>query len=144
MIRRHASWVVASGFSQKTGLPASIAASTYSSWVGPQEQTMIASTSSDLINSWPVEYAAAPGTPSATLLASSRLTSVTATTFDPASTVVNRRMWSFPIMPTPMTPTFTVIASPQDYCPARHSIGTPRAGQLCLGPPCGQGALVWV
>ena len=37
MIRRHASWVVASGFSQNTGLPAAIAASTYSSWVGPQE-----------------------------------------------------------------------------------------------------------
>ena len=44
MIRRQASWVVASGFSQNTGLPASIAASTYSSWVGPQEQTTMAST----------------------------------------------------------------------------------------------------
>src|SRR6476619_6393438 len=110
MIRRQASCVVANGFSQKTGFPASMAARTYSSWVGPQEQTMIASTSSALISSWPVEYAAAPGTPSATLLASSRLTSVTATTLDPAKTVVNRRMWSFPIMPTPITPTFTVIS----------------------------------
>src|SRR6476661_6048762 len=54
MIRRHAFWLVASGFSQNTGLPAPIAASTYSSWVGPQEQTTIASTLSWAISSWPV------------------------------------------------------------------------------------------
>ena len=49
-IRRQASWVVASGFSQKTGLPASMAARTNSSWVGPQEVTMTASTSSSRIS----------------------------------------------------------------------------------------------
>ena len=44
MMRRHASWVVANGFSQKTGLPASIEASTRcelapeSRYLLPQEQ----------------------------------------------------------------------------------------------------------
>ena len=37
MMLRQASSVVASGFSQKTGLPAAIAARTYASWVGPHE-----------------------------------------------------------------------------------------------------------
>ena len=43
-IRRQASCVVASGFSQNTGLPAAIDARTYCSWVGPHEQTTTAST----------------------------------------------------------------------------------------------------
>ena len=109
MIRRHASWVVASGFSQNTGLPASIAASTYSSWVGPQEQTTIASTLSWAISSWPVAKTLAPGTPAATCCACSAFTSVTATTAAPGSTWVSRRMWSWPIMPTPMMPTLIVM-----------------------------------
>src|SRR6478609_297445 len=108
MMRRHACWVVASGFSQNTGLPASIAASTYSSCVGPQEHTTTASTASSAMRSWPVECARAAGTVSATRLASSRLTSVTALTDAPARTVVSLRMWSLPIIPTPMTPTLTV------------------------------------
>ena len=44
-MRSQASRVVASGFSQKTCLPASMQASTYSSWVGPHEATTTASTS---------------------------------------------------------------------------------------------------
>ena len=49
--------MVASGFSQKTGLPALIAAVTYSSWVGPQEQTSTASTFGSAMTSWPVAWA---------------------------------------------------------------------------------------
>jgi hypothetical protein len=45
MMARQARSVVARGFSQKTGLPAAMPASTYSSWVGPQEATRTASTS---------------------------------------------------------------------------------------------------
>ena len=44
MIRRQASEAGASGFSQNTGLPASIAATTCSSWAGPQDATSTAST----------------------------------------------------------------------------------------------------
>ena len=70
MIRSHASRVVASGFSQNTCLPAAIEASTYSSWVGPQEQTTTASTSSSSISSCPVACTPWPsGSPAATSLA---------------------------------------------------------------------------
>ena len=51
MMLRQACVVVASGFSQNTGLPAAIAASTYSSWVGPHEQTMTASTAGSAMSS---------------------------------------------------------------------------------------------
>ena len=44
MIRRQASLVGASGFSQNTGLPAPIAATTCSSWAAPQDATSTAST----------------------------------------------------------------------------------------------------
>src|SRR5664279_4514435 len=127
MIRRQASCVVASGFSQKTGLPAATAASTYSSCVGPHEQTSTASTESSLTSSSPVEWTFAFGRPSATFFASSRLTSVTAVTPAPASTVVSRRMWSLPIMPTPITPTLTVT------CDSSCAIGT--FGESIAGGP---------
>ena len=46
------------------------------------------------------------------LLAQLPVTSVTAVTpHPPASTVVIRRMWSWPIMPVPMTPTLSVMCS---------------------------------
>ena len=46
--------VVASGFSQKQGLPAAMAASTYCSWVAPHEVTSTASTSAEAMSSSPV------------------------------------------------------------------------------------------
>src|SRR5690349_14481027 len=104
-MRRQASWVVASGFSQKTGLPAAIDASTYCSWDGPHEQTTTASTAGSAINSSPLVCRTACGSPSATFLAVSMSTSVTAVTVTHASTVVIHRMWSWPIIPVPMTPT---------------------------------------
>ena len=107
-MRSHASRVVASGFSQKTCLPAAMHASTYSSWVGPHEATMTASTSSSPMRSCPFSCIRAPASSPATALARLRSTSVTATTRAPDSTWVSRRMWSCPIMPTPMTPTLRV------------------------------------
>ena len=44
MIRWQAALDGASGFSQNTGLPAAIAATTCSSWAGPQDATRTAST----------------------------------------------------------------------------------------------------
>ena len=61
MIRRQASSVVASGFSQNTGLPAAIAASTYSSCVAPQDATSTASTPPSAMRSWPVGCTVAAG-----------------------------------------------------------------------------------
>ena len=111
-IRSHASRVVASGFSQNTCLPAAMEASTYSSCVGPHEATTIASTSGSSISSCPVCSALAAGRSAATALARSKSTSVTAEMRAPETTWVMRRMWSCPIMPTPMTPTLRVIGSP--------------------------------
>ncbi len=110
MMRRHASVVVASGFSQKTCLPASTEATTYCSWVGPQEQTITASTSSSAIRSSPVAWTFALASPAATSLADTSLASLTATTSAPDTTSVSLRMWSRPIMPVPMTPTLSVMA----------------------------------
>src|SRR5215213_8613008 len=110
MIRRQASCVVANGFSQKTGVSAAMAASTYTSWVGPQEVTITASTSSDSMSSCPVPKTRALGSLSATALAASPLASETPVTIAPDSTSVIRRMWSWPIIPVPITPTFSVIS----------------------------------
>src|SRR3979490_2380396 len=57
--------VVASGFSQNTGFPAAMEASTNSSWVGPHEVTTTTSTSGAAITSRPVERARAPVPPPA-------------------------------------------------------------------------------
>ena len=111
-MRSHASRVVASGFSQNTCLPAAMEASTYSSCVGPQEATTIASTSGSSISSCPVCSALADGRSAATDLARSKSTSATAEIRAPETTCVIRRMWSCPIMPTPMTPTLRVMGSP--------------------------------
>src|SRR5512141_76744 len=83
MMFLQASVVVASGFSQKTGLPAATAASTYVSWVGPQEQTMTASTLSSAIRSSPEACTVASGSLDATSLATVSLASATATTSAP-------------------------------------------------------------
>ncbi len=48
--RRHASAVVASGFSHSTGLPAAMQASTNSSWVVSNEATITRSTASSAIS----------------------------------------------------------------------------------------------
>ena len=79
-IRRQASCVVASGFSQNTGLPASMAASTNSSCVGPHEVTSTASTASSPMSSCPVACTVQPVSPSAIDWARAGSTSVTATT----------------------------------------------------------------
>src|SRR5688500_16234912 len=141
-IRSQASRVVASGFSQKTCLPAAMLASTNSSWVGPLEHTTTACTSGSSIRSWPVLCSFAPGTPSATVWARSRSASVTAETRAPERTSVSLRMWSWPIIPTPMTPTFTVTTessrrsalvrpAPDRAEPAGHEVagGTGGDGQ---------------
>src|SRR3954451_25276603 len=104
----HASRVVARCFSQNTCLPAAMLASTNSSWVGPHEATTTASTAGSSIRSWPVLCAFTWLKPSATVWARSMSASVTAATRAPDSTVVSLRMWSWPIIPTPMTPTLTV------------------------------------
>src|SRR6202000_2169075 len=91
--RSQASRVVASGFSQNTGLPAAIAASTYCSWVGPQDATTTASTAGSAITVSPLECTA--GTPYCLATASARpeSTSVTAVTGAPSTIVVSRRTW---------------------------------------------------
>src|SRR5215217_4861910 len=108
-MRRHAASVVASGFSQNTGLPAAMAASTYSSCVGPHEATRTASTSGSAISFSPLACTRASPRPALTSSARDASTSVTAPTVHPDSTVVMRRLWSCPIIPTPMTPTRTVM-----------------------------------
>src|SRR5690349_2633527 len=111
-MRSQASRVVASGFSQNTCLPAAIPASTYSSWVGPHEVTTTASTPGSAISSWPDACTRASDRPSATDRARSASTSVTADTRTPESTRLSRRMWSWPIIPVPITPTFRVTTAP--------------------------------
>ena len=79
--------MVASGFSQKQGLPAAMAASTYCSCVAPQEVTSTASTSAEAISSSPVAKISASGATSAfTASALSALTSDSATILAPART----------------------------------------------------------
>ena len=56
MIRWQAALDGASGFSQNTGLPAPIAATTCSSWAGPQDATSTASTLPSAIRSWAVAW----------------------------------------------------------------------------------------
>ena len=102
--------MVASGFSQKTGLPAAIEASTYCSCVGPQDATTTASTCGSAMTSSPVACTVATPYRSATAAARPESTSVTAMTAASSSTVVSRRTWSSPIRPTPITPTRTVIS----------------------------------
>src|SRR4051794_18403885 len=123
MMRWQACVVVASGFSQKTGLPAAIDARTNSSWVGPQEQTITASTTSSPIRSSPVACTTAAGSVAATSFAAASRVSVTATTSAPDSTWVSRRMWSRPIIPVPMTPTLSVIGLVLSR--GRGSVGPP-------------------
>ncbi len=109
-IRRQASWLVASGFSQKTGLPAARQASTYSSWLGPQDATMTASTSGASTSACPSGWTTARGRSATAAAALSGSTSVTATTSAPARTLLSRSTWSRPIIPVPTTPTRTVIS----------------------------------
>src|SRR6188472_2040768 len=133
MIRRQASVVVANGFSQKTGLPAAIEATTYCSWVGPHEHTSTACTFSSVMRSSPVRCTVASGSPAATSLASTSFASVTATTSAPETTSVSRRMWSRPIMPVPMTPTLSAIVCSLllSVGPAAH--GTEPAADVVAG-----------
>src|SRR3954453_4443457 len=77
---------VASGFSQNTGFPAAIDARTYSSWVGPQEQTRTASTPSSSTSACPEGCTVVSGSPAATSLATDSLASATATTLAPDTT----------------------------------------------------------
>src|ERR1700722_16461210 len=101
--------VVAIGFSQKTGLPARIAAITYVACVSPHDVTITASTSFAAMSSSPVGYALAPEILAATSFARAASASLTATILAPASVSVSRRMCSCPIFPTPTTPTFSVM-----------------------------------
>src|ERR1700734_151123 len=101
--------VVAIGFSQKTGLPARIAAITYVACVSPHDVTITASTSFAAMSSSPVGYALAPEILAATSFARAASASLTATIRAPASVSVSRRMCSCPIFPTPTTPTFSVM-----------------------------------
>src|SRR5450631_3047426 len=110
MMRRHAAAVGASGFSQKTGLPASIAAMTDSSWAGPKLVTITASTSSAMISVAPSAKTVAPRG-AATALARSASRSETATTAAPDSTFVMRAMCAWPIPPGPMIPILTVMSA---------------------------------
>ncbi len=103
-IRRHASGVGASGFSQNTGLPAPIVASTNSSWLGPDEVTSTASTAAEAITSSPLRSGWAPGTDPATSPARAGSASATAVTWAPATARLSRRAWSWPIMPAPTMP----------------------------------------
>src|ERR1017187_3155205 len=110
MMRRHAAAVGASGFSQKTGLPTSIAAMTDSSWAGPKLVTITASTSSALTSAAPSAKTVAPRG-SATALARSASRSETAITAAPDSTLVMRAMCAWPIPPGPMIPILTVMSA---------------------------------
>src|SRR6267143_3712814 len=122
--------VVARGFSQNTGFPTAMEASTNSSWVGPHEVTTTTSTSGAAITSRPVESARAP-IAAATSLARLPSMSVTATTLAPPIRWLIRRAGSTPIAPVPMTPTLYAMAQPMRYFTlARRaflSSGTARA-----------------
>src|SRR3954470_9818561 len=132
-IRRQSSASVARGFSQKTGLPAAIAASTCSAWVGPHDVTRTASTSGCPIRSAPEATARAPAR-AATSAARAASRSVTATTSAPVTTSVRRRTWSWPIMPAPITPTRTVTAgSPLSVGRLDGQDGHVRGEQQALG-----------
>src|SRR6267378_3873818 len=109
-MRRQPAAVVASGFSQKTGFPAAMEASTNSSWVGPQEVTTTTSTSGAAMTSRPVGRARAP-IAAATSLARPPSMSVTATTLAPPIRWLIRCACSTPIAPVPMTPTLYPMAS---------------------------------
>jgi hypothetical protein len=69
---------------------------------------MTASTPGSEMRSCPVSCTYAPGSRATADFARSRSTSVTAVTRAPDNTSVSLRMWSCPIIPAPMTPTFTV------------------------------------
>src|SRR5450631_4215316 len=110
MMRRHAAAVGASGFSQKTGLPASIAAMTDSSWAGAEARHHHGV---DLLGTYQRCTVCKDSRPrgSATALARSTSRSETATTLPPDSTLVMRAMCAWPIPPGPMIPILTVMSA---------------------------------
>src|SRR5215210_3407361 len=105
MTRRHASALVASGFSHRTGLPASMQASTNSSWLGSNEATTTASTAGSAISAWGSAITPAPSASRAAAPARAASTSETAATCAPSTRFVSVRTWSAPIIPAPITPT---------------------------------------
>src|SRR5437764_3937756 len=109
-MRRQPAAVVASGFSQNTGFPAAMWASTNSSCVGPPEVSTPTFTAGAAITSRPVGRALAP-IPAAMSLARAPSMSVTATTLAPPIRWLIRRACSTPIAPVPMTPTLYAMAS---------------------------------
>ena len=92
MIASPSACVVASGFSQNTGLPASIAVSTCSAWVCAQEVTSTASTAGSATRSRPDGCTVTPVSAAAADAARAASTSVTAVTAPPDTTWVIRRM----------------------------------------------------
>src|ERR1035437_8846748 len=109
MMFRHALAVGASGFSQNTGVPASMHAMTSASCAGPWVQIITASTSGDSMSSLLVANAFAP-IESATAWALSALMSDTATTRPPAMTEWILSMCALPMPPGPIMPMRTVMS----------------------------------
>src|SRR6478735_4106452 len=130
MMRSAAAAVGVSGFSQKTGLPAPIAARTSTSCAGPKLQIMTASTSSDAMSDAESAYAVPP-IRSATSLARTSSTSATATTRPPAMTVWMRSMWACPMPPGPIIPMRTVM------CVTPSSLEAEADGREVLAGPDG-------
>src|SRR3712207_5210223 len=119
-------------------------ASTYGSCVGPQEVTTTASTASEAITSSPPGRALAAGSRAATAAARSASASATATTRLPPGPPSSRPMCSWPIRPTPITPTSSPTAPssassrPGPRCPTRPGSGLGEAqvndGEPSRGP----------
>src|SRR5665647_3152911 len=109
MIRTQASAVGASGFSQSTGLPASIEVITSGSCTGPKLVTSTASTSLDAMSAAAEAWTVAPRG-SATRVALAASTSKTATTLPRESSFSIRAMCARPMPPGPMIPIRTLIS----------------------------------
>ena len=93
------------GFSQSTGLPASMQATARSAWVGSGEAMSTASTASSRMRSGPDPNTLAPPHSSATAAARPRSRSMIATTSTPETRCARFRAWRPPMPPVPTTPT---------------------------------------
>ena len=119
---------IVSGFSQRTGLPASTHAMTCSSWANPGDAMTTASTSSSATRSRASSTARTPSNEAASSRARSVAGSDTATSRAPLIRLAIRSAWSAPIRPTPRMPT----RSRSDVTPgSRRSVRSAAAGPAC-------------
>ena len=130
------------GFSQSTGLPASMQATARSAWVGSGEAMSTASTLGSPMSAAPESNTAAPPHSLERALARAWSTSMTATSSAPDTRCARFRAWRPPMPPVPTTPTrnassaieppssHPVLADPRKFCHVR-----PGSGRLPAGRP---------